>query len=148
TISARDIYRFGPHFILNDPKGAIALANRLAENGWLEPITSWRRDRKEWRGARGPKKKQGETPADEEIRLLKMSADAKTHFFYPAISLAAASLHPASASGVGRQHPSPQTAPDRCGAEMRAISVFLSVFSAEMRAVWGFAWGNVRVHRK
>jgi hypothetical protein len=54
TISARDIYRFGPHFILNDPKGAIAMAQTLAENGWLTPIKSWRRDRKEWRIARGP----------------------------------------------------------------------------------------------
>jgi len=54
TISARDIYRHGPYFILNDPKGAIALATRLAENGWLTPIKSWRRDRKEWRIARGP----------------------------------------------------------------------------------------------
>jgi hypothetical protein len=56
TVSARDIYRFGPPFILNNPKGAIAQAEILTANGWLTPIKSWRRDRKEWRIARGPNK--------------------------------------------------------------------------------------------
>jgi hypothetical protein len=54
TVSARDIYRHGPYFIQQNPKSAAILAQRLAENGWLTPIKSWRRDRKEWRIARGP----------------------------------------------------------------------------------------------
>jgi hypothetical protein len=54
TISVRDIRKYGPNFIRGDQKGAIHLAETLVENGWLAPIKSWRRDRREWRIARGP----------------------------------------------------------------------------------------------
>ena len=54
TVSARDIYRHGPEFLRNDLKNTIDLAKILVEHGWLTPIKSWRRDRKEWRIARGP----------------------------------------------------------------------------------------------
>jgi hypothetical protein len=52
TVSARDIYRHGPYFIQQNPKSATILAEVLVENGWLTPLKSWRRDRKEWRIAR------------------------------------------------------------------------------------------------
>jgi hypothetical protein len=56
TICARDIYRLGPGCVQNDRKNAIDLVQILVTNGWLTPIKSWRRDRKEWQIARGPNK--------------------------------------------------------------------------------------------
>jgi hypothetical protein len=54
TISVRDICWGGPNSLRNR-KSAINQATKiLVENGWLAPIKSWRRDRKEWRIARGP----------------------------------------------------------------------------------------------
>jgi hypothetical protein len=54
TVCARDLYRHGPNFVRDNRKSAIDLAKILVENGWLTPLKSWRRDRKEWRIARGP----------------------------------------------------------------------------------------------
>src|SRR5262249_15272169 len=47
------IYRHGPNAVRNR-KSAITQTKILAENGWLAPIKSRRRDSKEWRIARGP----------------------------------------------------------------------------------------------
>jgi hypothetical protein len=52
TISVRDICWCGPNSI-RDRKSAIAQAKILAENGWLAPIKSPRRNMKHWRIARG-----------------------------------------------------------------------------------------------
>ena len=53
TISARDIYKFGPNSI-RDPKKAIGLAEILAGHGWLIPNKTRRRDMREWKIVRGP----------------------------------------------------------------------------------------------
>jgi len=54
TISVRDICWRGPNSLRNQ-KSAIGLAETLAENGWLAPIKSRRRDMREWRIVRGPR---------------------------------------------------------------------------------------------
>jgi hypothetical protein len=48
TVSARDIYTFGPNSIRNR-KSAIALAEILVEHGWLAEIETRRHDMKKWR---------------------------------------------------------------------------------------------------
>jgi hypothetical protein len=53
TISARDIYKFGPNSI-RDPKKAIGLAEILVGHGWLIPNKTRRHDMREWRIVRGP----------------------------------------------------------------------------------------------
>jgi len=52
TISARDIYKFGPNSI-RDPKRAIGLAEILVGHGWLIPNRTRRRDMREWKIVRG-----------------------------------------------------------------------------------------------
>jgi|SRR5215471_4500025 len=52
TVSARDIYKFGPNSI-RDPKKAIGLAEILVGHGWLIPNQTRRRDMKEWQIVRG-----------------------------------------------------------------------------------------------
>jgi hypothetical protein len=54
TISVRNIQRHGPNSVRGKQKYAMRIAEILAENGWLERIKSRRRDRYEWRIARGP----------------------------------------------------------------------------------------------
>src|SRR5262245_12046231 len=54
TISVRNIQRCGPNSIREDRKAALKAAKILAENGWLAAIPSHRRDRRQWRIARGP----------------------------------------------------------------------------------------------
>jgi len=54
TISVRNLCKYGPNALRSDRKATINLAKTLAENGWLAPIKSRRRDMKEWRIARGP----------------------------------------------------------------------------------------------
>jgi hypothetical protein len=55
SISARDIYTYGPNSIRNRTS-AIALAEVLVEHGWLIPVKTRRRDMKEWRIVREPSK--------------------------------------------------------------------------------------------
>jgi len=53
TVCARDIHRLGPNPI-RDRKSAIAMAETLAEHGWLTPLNTHRYDRREWKIVRGP----------------------------------------------------------------------------------------------
>ena len=53
TVTARDIYKFGPNPI-RDPKKAIGLAEILVGHGWLIPNKTRRRDMREWKIVRGP----------------------------------------------------------------------------------------------
>lgn len=52
TISARDIYTYGPR--PRDRESAIDLAKSLVEHGWLIPIQTHRYDRYEWQVVRKP----------------------------------------------------------------------------------------------
>jgi len=45
TVCARDIYRHGP---IRDRKIALDMAEALEGQGWLAPLKTFRRDRKEW----------------------------------------------------------------------------------------------------
>jgi hypothetical protein len=54
TVCARDLYRHGPCPLRDNRKNAIAQAEVLVGNGWLNTTKSHRRDRKVWRIARGP----------------------------------------------------------------------------------------------
>jgi hypothetical protein len=53
TVTARDIYRCGPHPIRNNITMIVSLAQVLVEQGWLIPIPTWRHDKREWKIARG-----------------------------------------------------------------------------------------------
>jgi hypothetical protein len=53
TISARDIYTYGPNSI-RDRESAIDLAQILVKHGWLVPIEAHRRDMRKWRIIREP----------------------------------------------------------------------------------------------
>ena len=53
TITARDIYTYGPSSI-RDRESAIDLAEILVEHGWLTPIKTRRRNMKEWQITKGP----------------------------------------------------------------------------------------------
>jgi hypothetical protein len=54
TLTVRDVYRYGPHPIRNR-ESALNQTRLLVEAGWLEPIKKpRRRDRVEYRVARGP----------------------------------------------------------------------------------------------
>ena len=55
TVSARDIYTFGPSAI-RDRENAIGLAEILVKHGWLILIPTRRRDMKEWQIVREPSK--------------------------------------------------------------------------------------------
>jgi hypothetical protein len=52
SITARDIARSGPHS-LRDKKTILNSAQTLEARGWLTPIPTWRRDKREWKIARG-----------------------------------------------------------------------------------------------
>jgi hypothetical protein len=53
TISARDIYTYGPSSI-RDRESAIDLAEILVKHGWLVPIKTRRPDMKKWQITKGP----------------------------------------------------------------------------------------------
>jgi hypothetical protein len=53
TVSARDIYTYGPNSI-RDRESAIDYAEILVKHGWLVPIKLRRRDMKEWQITKGP----------------------------------------------------------------------------------------------
>jgi hypothetical protein len=53
TVTARDIYTYGPNSIRNQ-KSAITLAEVLVEHGWLTPIKTRRNDTKKWQITKGP----------------------------------------------------------------------------------------------
>src|SRR5262249_33974668 len=55
TVSARDIYTFGPSAI-RDRENAIGLVEILVKHGWLIPLQTRRRDTKEWQIVREPSK--------------------------------------------------------------------------------------------
>jgi hypothetical protein len=52
SITLRDIHRSGPHF-LRDKETILTLAQSLVERGWFVPQETWRRDKHEWKIARG-----------------------------------------------------------------------------------------------
>jgi hypothetical protein len=53
TVTARDVYRCGPSPLQNDRNTTLSLMETLAKQGWLVPMKTWRRDKREWRIARG-----------------------------------------------------------------------------------------------
>jgi hypothetical protein len=53
SVCARDIRIYGPS-ALNDPKCALAAAEVLVKHGWLIPLKTWRRDRRQWEIVRRP----------------------------------------------------------------------------------------------
>jgi len=53
TVTARDVYRHGPSPLRNDKSTTLSLTETLARQGWLIPLKTWRRDRREWKIARG-----------------------------------------------------------------------------------------------
>jgi len=53
TITARDIYRHAPSPIYHDITMILSLTRVLADEGWLISIPTWRRDKREWKIARG-----------------------------------------------------------------------------------------------
>jgi hypothetical protein len=53
TVSAREIRQFGPGST-RDPRNAMDSAEVLVKHGWLSPIQSYRRDRREWQIVRKP----------------------------------------------------------------------------------------------
>jgi hypothetical protein len=53
TVSAREIRQFGPRST-RDPQDAMNSAEVLVKHGWLSPIQSSRRDRREWQVVRRP----------------------------------------------------------------------------------------------
>jgi len=52
SITLRDIHRSGPHSLRNK-ETILNLAQGLVERGWLIPQETWRRDKREWKIARG-----------------------------------------------------------------------------------------------
>ena len=52
SITLRDIHRSGPH-LLRDKETILNLTQGLVERGWLIPQETWRRDKREWKIARG-----------------------------------------------------------------------------------------------
>jgi hypothetical protein len=53
TVSAREIRQFGPS-ATRDPEDAMNSAEVLVRHGWLSPMQSSRRDRREWQVIRRP----------------------------------------------------------------------------------------------
>jgi len=53
TVTARDVYRHGPNPIRNDKSTTLSLTETLTRQGWLIPLKTWRKDRREWKIARG-----------------------------------------------------------------------------------------------
>jgi len=54
TVTARDIYRQGPSPLQNDKATTLSLTEILVRQGWLIPLKTWRKDKREWKIARGP----------------------------------------------------------------------------------------------
>jgi hypothetical protein len=54
TISAAEIYTYGPWFIRGDRNRVIELAKILVTHGWLTPLKTHRHDSQRWQIARGP----------------------------------------------------------------------------------------------
>jgi hypothetical protein len=53
TITARDVSRCGPSVLRNDRATTLDLTEILVRQGWLIPIKTWRKDKREWKIARG-----------------------------------------------------------------------------------------------
>jgi len=52
TVTARDIYRSGPGPIQGRKETTLSLTETLTRQGWLIPLKTWRRDKREWKIAR------------------------------------------------------------------------------------------------
>jgi hypothetical protein len=57
TITLRDVYRHGPHFLRNDRESAFSLAEALVRQGRLVALKPHRRDAREWHVIREPIRK-------------------------------------------------------------------------------------------
>jgi len=57
TVTLRDVYRHGPHFLRDDRESAFDLAEILVQQGRLIPIKPRRRDAREWHVIREPIRK-------------------------------------------------------------------------------------------
>jgi hypothetical protein len=53
SITLRDVYRHGPNHLRNDKNTTLRLTQILEDRGWLVPTQTWRRDKREWKIARG-----------------------------------------------------------------------------------------------
>jgi hypothetical protein len=53
SVTARDVYRYGPSPLRNDKSTTLSLTEVLTRQGWLIPMKTWRRDKREWKIARG-----------------------------------------------------------------------------------------------
>jgi len=51
SVTARDIYRCGP--LRNHKETTLDLTTILVRQGWLIPLKTWRKDKREWKIARG-----------------------------------------------------------------------------------------------
>ena len=59
TINLRDICKYGPNFIRQNRRNAIALTETLARHGWLIPLAAHQRNMKKWRIVRAPNRLMG-----------------------------------------------------------------------------------------
>jgi hypothetical protein len=57
TITGRDIYRHGPHFLRDDREGALSLAKVLTQRGNLIPTKTRQHNMREWHIIREPIRK-------------------------------------------------------------------------------------------
>ena len=53
SVTARDVSRFGPGPLRNDKETTLNLTEVLVRQGWLIPLKTHRKDRREWKIARG-----------------------------------------------------------------------------------------------
>jgi hypothetical protein len=53
NVTARDVYRHGPSPLRNDKETTLGLTEILVRQGWLIPLKTWRKDKREWKIARG-----------------------------------------------------------------------------------------------
>ena len=53
TITARDVSRCGPSVLRSDRRTISNLTEVLVRQGWLIPLKTWRKDKQEWKIARG-----------------------------------------------------------------------------------------------
>jgi hypothetical protein len=53
SVTARDLARCGPGILRGDRRMILDLTEVLVRQGWLVPVKTWRKDKREWKIARG-----------------------------------------------------------------------------------------------
>ena len=53
SVTARDVSKFGPSILRSDRRTTLELTEVLVRQGWLIPLKTWRKDKREWKIARG-----------------------------------------------------------------------------------------------